>query len=224
MPIHIDRLIRSRRKTIALIVRPDGSLEVRAPQQMAESRIREFVESHAEWVRKQKARASDFPQPLPKQFADGEKFPYLGKEYPLRIVPRQRQALTFDGVEFRLTKSALPKAREAFIRWYKAQAAQVLSERITAQATAHVYKYDRIRITSARTRWGSCSTRGTLSFTYRLIMAPSSVVDYVILHELVHLKIKNHSRDFWGQLGKLMPDYKKYVTWLKKNGKYLTIE
>lgn len=224
MPIPIDRLIRSRRKTIALIVRPDGSLEVRAPQGLAESRIREFVESHADWVRKQKARASEFTLPLPKQFSEGEKFPYLGKEYPLKIVPRQRQALMFDGKEFRLAKTALPKAREAFIRWYKAQAAKVLSERIPAQAAAHGYKYGSIRVSSARTRWGSCSTRGTLSFTYRLIMAPSSVVDYVVLHELVHLKIKNHSKVFWAQVGNLMPDYKKHVNWLKKNGKFLTLE
>lgn len=224
MPLLIDRLVRSRRKTIALIVRPDGSLEVRAPQGMAEIRIREFVESHADWVRKQKARASEFTQPVPRQFTEGEKFPYLGKEYPLRIVPRQRQALTFDGREFRLAKTALPKAREAFIRWYKAQAALILSQRIPAHAAAHGYKYERIRVTSARTRWGSCSTRGTLSFTYRLIMAPSSVVDYVILHELVHLKIKNHSKDFWSQVGKLMPGYKKHVSWLKKNSRQLTIE
>jgi hypothetical protein len=224
MPIPIDRLVRSRRKTIALIVRPDGSLEVRAPHGMAESCIRDFVESHADWVRKQKARASEFTQPLPKQFAEGEKFPYLGREYPLKIVPRQRQALIFDGREFRLAKPALPKARDAFIRWYKAQATLHLFQRILALATAHGYKYDRIRITSARTRWGSCSTRGTLSFTYRLVMAPSSVVDYVIVHELVHLKIKNHSKEFWAQVGKLMPDYKKHMAWLKKNGKFLTLE
>ncbi len=224
MPIPIDRLVRSRRKTIALIVRPDGSLEVRAPQGLAESRIREFVESHADWVRKQKARASEFTQPLPKQFADGEKFPYLGREYPLRIVPRQRQALTFDGREFRLAKIALPKAREAFIRWYKAQATLYLFQRILALAAAHGYEYNRIRVSSARTRWGSCSSKGTLSFTWRLVMAPPQVVDYVVIHELVHLKLKNHSKDFWAQVGKLMPDYKKHITWLKKNGKHLTIE
>jgi len=78
-----------------------------------------------------------------------------------------------------------------------------------------------IRISSARTRWGSCSSRGTLSFTYRLVMAPPDVVDYVVLHELVHTQIHNHSKTFWNKVAKLMPDYKPRLAWLKKNGKYL---
>ena len=222
MPIPIDNLVRSRRKTIALIIQRDGTLTVRAPLRMAEVRIRAFVESHADWIAKNQAKVRAAVPPPPKHYVEGETFLYLGRSYPLTIVPRQRPALTFDGRAFRLTKSALPKAEETFVRWYKGQAALLLLERVLTYAGKHGFQYQKIRITSARTRWGSCSSRGTLSFTYRLVMAPPEVVDYVVVHELTHTQVRNHSKTFWNRVGELMPDYKARLTWLKKNGKFLT--
>jgi predicted metal-dependent hydrolase len=89
-------------------------------------------------------------------------------------------------------------------------------------AETHGFKYQRIRISSARTRWGSCSSQGSLSFTYRLVMAPLEVVDYVAAHELVHTQIRNHSKTFWRRVGQVMPDYKARQVWLRKNGQALT--
>jgi predicted metal-dependent hydrolase len=222
MPIHIDRLVRTRRRTIALIVHPDGSLEIRAPLRMSGSDIRQFVESRAGWVAKQQRRLKAAAPPPPKQFVDGEKFLFLGQDYPLTIVSRQRPALKFDR-RFLLAKSALLKAKPAFIRWYKAQALLVISERAGSYARKYGFAYQKIRISSARTRWGSCSSKGTLSFTFRLIMAPPEVVDYVVIHELVHLEVKNHSRDFWRRVAEITPEYKEHVRWLRKNGKFLTL-
>jgi predicted metal-dependent hydrolase len=221
MSIPIDRLVRSRRKTVALVVERDGTLTVRAPLRMAEARIRLFVESHGDWIAKNQSRVRAAP-PLPSNhYMEGESFLFLGQAYPLTLVPRQRPLLAFNGSCFRLAKSALPNAEEAFIRWYKEQATRLLFERVLIFAGKHGFQYQKIRISSARTRWGSCSSRGTLSFTYRLVMAPLEVVDYVVLHELVHTQIKNHSKIFWNRLGKLMPDYKSRLIWLKKNGKFL---
>jgi predicted metal-dependent hydrolase len=224
MSLPIDRLVRSRRKTVALIVRPDGTLEVRAPLRLAELRIREFVESHADWVCKQQARARKAAPPPAKKFTERENFIYLGQSFPLTIVPRQRQVLTFDGQIFRLAKSALPKARELFVRWYQAQAGMFLMERVLFHARKHGLHYEKIRISSARTRWGSCSSKGTLSFTWRLVMAPPEIVDYVVIHELVHTKIPNHSQAFWQGVAGIIPDYKQRLTWLRKNGKYLSLD
>jgi predicted metal-dependent hydrolase len=221
MSIPIDRLVRSRRRTVALVIERDGSLTVRAPLRMAEGRIRDFVESHAGWIVKNQARVRAALPAAPKQFVEGETFLFLGREYPLTIVPRQRPALTFDGTAFRLAKSALPRAEEAFIRWYKEQAAALLFERVRMLGEMYGFRHKKLRISSARTRWGSCSSLGTLSFTYRLVMAPPEVVDYVVLHELVHTQVRNHSKTFWNRLGALMPDYKTRLGWLKKNGKYL---
>ncbi|MGB8213107.1 MAG: SprT family zinc-dependent metalloprotease [Anaerolineales bacterium] len=222
MSIPIDKLVRSRRRTVAIVIERDGTLTVRAPLRLAEARIREFVESHAGWIAKNQARRLVAAPPPPKRYVAGETFFYLGQLYPLSIVPSQRPALTFDGAGFRLAQSALPKAGEAFVRWYKGQAALLLQERVPALAGKYGFHYEKIRISSARTRWGSCSSRGTLSFTYRLVMAPPEVLDYVILHELVHTRIQNHSKTFWNRVAELMPDYKGRLDWLKKNGKFLT--
>jgi predicted metal-dependent hydrolase len=221
MSISIDRLVRSRRKTIALVIERDGNLTVRVPLKMAEVRIRAFVETHADWINKNQAKVRGSLPVSPKRYVEGEKFLYLGKSYPLTIVPRQRSALTFTGEAFRMAKSASPKAAEFFLRWYKEQATLLLFERVLTLAKEHGFKYQKLRISSARTRWGSCSSLGTLSFTYRLVMAPPQVVDYVVLHELVHTQIRNHSKTFWNTLAELMPDYKQRLAWLKKNGKYL---
>jgi predicted metal-dependent hydrolase len=221
MSISIDRLVRSRRKTVAIIVERDGSLTVRAPLRMAEVRIHAFVESRKEWITKNQARVKASPPPSSKHYEEGETFLYLGQAYPLSIIPRQRPALIFNGTTFRLAKSALPKAQGAFVHWYKEQATLRIFERVPILAGKYGFHYQKIRISSARTRWGSCSSRGTLSFTYRLIMAPAEVVDYVVLHELVHTQIENHSKKFWNRLGELMPDYKSRLAWLKKNGKFL---
>jgi predicted metal-dependent hydrolase len=221
MSIPIDRLVRSRRKTVAIIIERDGKLTVRAPLLMPEARIRNFVEEHAVWIAKNRARLQSNPPVTPKRYVEGETFLYLGRSYPLSIAPRQRPALHFDGKAFRLTRSALPKAEQTFVRWYKQQAARLLAERVAFFSEKYGFQYKKIRISSARTRWGSCSSLGTLSFTYRLVMAPQEVQDYVVLHELVHTRVRNHSRSFWDSLGRLMPDYKTPRAWLKKNGNFL---
>jgi hypothetical protein len=216
------RLIRSRRRTIALIVQMDGSLVVRAPLRAPERLIREFVESKTDWVRRQQVRAQKVARAVAREYVDGEKFPYLGQSYPLEIVPPRRTALTLTD-RFELSRAALPRAEAAFIRWYKGRAAEVLPEQVSLLAARHGYRVSKVRITSARTRWGSCSPQGTLSFTWRLVMAPPAVIDYVIIHELVHLEIKNHSPKFWGRVGELLPEYKTYVAWLRKNGRFLNL-
>ncbi len=215
-------LIRSRRRTIALIVQSDGRLVVRAPLRAPEATIQAFVGSKAAWIRKKQAqaRATRLPE---RQYREGEQFWYLGQTYPLRLVPHQRPALQF-GTAFRLARSAQPRARAAFVRWYKVRAAEVLAERVERAAQAYGFEVGRVRITSARSRWGSCSPQGTLSFTYRLVMAPVEVIDYVVVHELVHLKIKNHSPAFWSRVAALMPDYRRHLTWLKKNGHLLSLD
>lgn len=94
---------------------------------------------------------------------------------------------------------------------------------------AHYHKvtggsYTSITVRDQKTRWGSCSSRGTLSFNYRLIFAPPEVLDYVVVHELCHLTHMNHSKDFWNMVGSVMPEYKTYKSWLREHGHELTLE
>ncbi len=216
------RLIRSRRRTIALIVQDDGALVVRAPLRAPDEVIRAFVARKADWIRKQQARARRLAAAVAREYVEGETFLYLGQAYPLKIVPPRRPALRLTD-RFELSRSAQARAEAAFVRWYRARAAEVIPARVTALARQHGFAPARVRITSARSRWGSCSPKGTLSFPWRLVMAPPAVIDYVIVHELAHLDIKNHSPAFWARVGEILPDYKKQVAWLRRNGRLLTL-
>ena len=234
--IQINQLIRSDRKTIALIVKPDGQLVVRAPLRATDDQIWRFVNQKEEWIRsKQDFFSQNRRMEATKNFTSGERFWFLGETYPLEIVEPggqagastarsfDRPALELNG-RFRLACSAQPQARTVFTAWYREQARRVISERVAWYAArTGLTGCKRIQISSARTRWGSCSSTGTLSFTWRLVMAPLPVIDYVVVHELVHLQEKNHAKRFWNKVAQIMPDYKKKVAWLKENGRKLTL-
>ena len=214
--VEIHKLVRSKRKTLSLIVETDGTLTVRAPLRMKEADIRQFVEAKKDWIKRKQAQALKDAVP-PRQYVNGEKFLYLGEKVPLRIIPDGKPALVMERV-FKLTKPAQPQAESVFEAWYKKQARTVLSERVEFFARKYEFKVGKIRISSARTRWGSYSSKGTLSLTWRLVMAPLEIIDYVVVHELCHLKEMNHSRAFWARVETILPDYKRRRKWLKEHG------
>jgi len=219
----IDQIIRTRRKTFALIVQRDGSLVVRAPLRASDKQIGDLVQEKEKWIiAKQEAARRMYANTRPKEFVNGEGFLYLGKSYKLAIVDGNRPALSLSD-QFYLTKSALPHAEAVFKAWYKQRAKQIISERAAWYAAQNGFVYQRVNITGARTRWGSCGRRGTLNFTWRLIMAPLRVIDYVVIHELAHLKQKNHSKVYWNEVKRLMPDYQQQIGWLKANGDTLRL-
>lgn len=214
--IQIDKLVRSKRKTLSLIVETDGTLTVRAPLRMKEADIRGFIEAKSGWIKRKQTKAREVAV-APRRYADGETFLYLGREVPLRLVPGRKPALVMDRI-FKMTKSAQPRAESVFEAWYKKQARSVLTGRVEFFARKYGFNAGKIRISSARTRWGSCSARSTLSFTWRLVMAPPQVIDYVVVHELCHLRELNHSPSFWAQVEAILPDYKSHRKWLKHHG------
>ena len=220
-PPTIDEIIYTRRKTIALVVQPSGRLVVRAPLRASQREIRRLVEENAAWIKsKQEWAKTTYTPPVSRRFIAGEAFLFLGASYPLEIVHVNRPALKLDG-KFYLAEAALPQAQAVFERWYRQQAQSILSERVQHFASQNGFSYSKVKISSARTRWGSCSARGNLSFTWRLVMASLPVIDYVVVHELAHLKVRNHSRQFWDQVHQLMPDYKTRRAWLKEHGRTL---
>jgi predicted metal-dependent hydrolase len=219
--IEINKLVRSKRRTLSLIVETDGTLTVRAPLRMKEADIRHFIETKKDWIRRKQAQFKEDAL-SPRQYVDGEKFWYLGQDIPLRLVPDNKPALVMDKV-FKLKRSTQPQAQSHFEKWYKKQARDILTGRVEFFARKYDFKVEKIRISSARTRWGSCSTKGTLSFTWRLVMAPLDVIDYVVAHELCHLNEMNHSKAFWAQVEMILPDYRERRKWLKENGKYLVL-
>ncbi len=217
------KIIRSKRKTIALIIEPDGRLLVRAPKRVSDREIERLVKHKEKWIREKQGEAQKNNVSIkPKFYVDGETFWYLGKTYPLKIVDDLHPPLVL-GRKFYLASQARPYAQDMFTEWYREQARAEVTRRVEYYTNRHGLQYRRIRITSARTRWGSCSSTGNLNFTWRLVMAPPKVIDYVVAHEVAHLKIKNHSKSFWVQVERIMPDYKRYNAWLKENGRRLTL-
>ena len=184
----IDQIIRSTRKTFSLEIKPDGRLTVRAPASATDAQIKSLVARKADWIRKTQTRlAKQYPTLTPKTFTPGETFWYLGEQYPLRLTDRQRPALDLNGA-FLLSRAAKAHAREVFIAWYREETRQITRDMIEDYSKRYNFKVNKVRITSARTRWGSCSSNHNLNFTYRLCMVPLPVVAYVVVHELVHLK------------------------------------
>lgn len=223
-PIRVDQIVRSNRKSIALIVERDGRLVVRAPRHIPDRQINDVVQQKADWIRaKQQAALQKLAQTAGKDYTPGQTFLYLGKPYPLEIVARTRPALEFTGDRFLLAQADASQARPLFETLYRRLARQVLSERAALYASAAGLQYSQVKITGARTRWGSCSSRGTLNFAWRLVMAPLPIVDYVVIHELCHLKVPNHSARYWETVAKLLLDYKSRRDWLRKNGHLLDL-
>jgi len=220
----IDEIIRTKRRTIALIVERDGSLIVRAPMRAKEETINEFIKHKEKWILKKRAEVKAcYPPFVSKEYVNGEGFWFLGQIHKLQIVDEKKPNLFLNG-DFRLAKAAVHKAPAVFERWYRKQAYQVIAGRVQWYAAKHGCQYTQIKITSARRRWGSCSASGTLSFAWRLVMAPVPVIDYVVVHELVHLQVRNHSKKFWGRVGVIMPDFKQKIEWLEKNGHLLNLK
>ena len=221
----IDAIIRTKRKTIAIIVQTDGKVVVRAPLKANKKQIEAFVASKVEWIEKHRQRMQSIAiKGSQKKFVSGEKFLFLGASYPLEFYDQLAQDFVLVNGFFQMKRALQPAALMIFTSWYQVKARQIITERVNWFARRYNFKPVKIRISSARTRWGSCSSQGTLSFTWRLIMAPVEMIDYVVVHELAHLLERNHGSNFWNEVEKILPDYKEKRAWLKENGHLLSLE
>lgn len=214
----IKKVIRSKRKTLALQVTPDASLIIRAPERTSLETIQKAVLKKLPWIlEKQSLARATYRQPVEREFVNGEGFLYLGEWYKLYVVEGSGTPLVFNSKEFWLSKKYLSEARQRFEEWYKDEAFDVINRRAKRFAEVAGINYATITITSAKKRWGSCGPKGTLNFSWRLIMAPLSVIDYVIVHELVHFEERNHSTRFWQKVRVLLPHYQQARDWLQNN-------
>lgn len=222
--IQIDKLIRSRRRTIGLQITNDMRLIVRAPFFASEDFIRKLIVRKEAWINSKKEH---FKQRLhefkAKKFIPYEKFLYLGKTYPLTVINGLSKDVVLEDNSLLISQAVIIKgsARKCLESWYKTKALEYISQKTAYFAQIEGFHYRSIKLSNAAARWGSCGPKDTLNFSWRLIMAPVNVVDYVIVHELVHLKKKGHARHFWQEVARIMPNYKQEERWLKKNGHLL---
>lgn len=169
------QLIKSKRKTLAIYVKSDGQVQVRAPFRMSQVQIDAFVDAKMDWIKKARTRFA----------TKGE----------------NRKVVNLSPKEVMLAKE---------------KAGAYLKSRCPYFAEKMGVRYSKITVNKAKTRWGSCSAKGNINFTYRLLFAPEEVIDYVIVHELAHLKEMNHSQRFWDIVKDTMPDYKDRRGWLRE--------
>jgi len=216
------QLVRSkrRRKTISLHIKEDGRVVIYVPYHTPKGEIEGFIKEKESWVIKKISEKGRSIKETEKAFISGEKFLYLGESYPLEIGDTHYRGLPLklSFGKFILDKDRLEEARDLFIHWYKREAKEKIEGRIHYFSNRLQLFPKGLKITSAKYRWGSCSRDSRLSFSWKIIMAPLSVIDYVLIHELVHIKEKNHSKRFWTYLETILPDYRKHRFWLKENG------
>ena len=192
---------------------------MRAPLRASRAQIETLVAEKAAWIHTRQAEMLARPKPPERKYIDGETFPYLGSLYPIRFSANGPVRLALREGVFHLSLAGARQAKKFFLAWYKRQARVVLDERVKFHASRLGLSPAALRISSASTRWGSCSSRGTLSFTWRLVLAPLAVIDYVVVHELVHLEIKNHSSKFWQRVLVAYPEVPAARRWLKENSR-----
>ena len=208
-------LTRSKRKTIALYVR-DGGVEVRAPLKMQKHDIDKFVASKEKWIADKLVQSVERKMHRDNFFLDyGSRITYRGKLYPIEAADGKRAG--FDGTRFYMPLDLSPEQiKNICVQVYRRLAKQYMTERTLLFAQSMSVTPAAIKITGARTRWGSCSPKGNINFSWRLIRADDTVIDYVIVHELAHLTVMNHSKKFWAVVEKIMPDYSQRRAELKK--------
>jgi len=213
------KIIRSDRKSIGLTINGEAQLIIRAPLNMTDNDIAKAIKKKKRWIAdKQKKVSASIKKLAPVVIKNGGSLLYMGDYYTI-VMGNVRKA-QFSGGDIILPRGY---TKEKVIAWLKKNARKMLFDRVEKQALVMGIRYSAIRISSARTRWGSCSGKDNLSFTWRLIMCPSSVIDYVIVHELCHTRFKNHSSDFWAMVSSFYPDYKEQRNWLKSNRRIMDL-
>lgn len=214
-PMQSYQLIRSKRKTLSLQIGHNGKLTVRAPQRLPIKKIEAFIQSKSAWVEK-KTQISQENSIARPAYLNGEEFLYLGNHYPLMRQATLKNRLEFTGEAFKLSDNSDGMAE--FYHWYKSAFKTIALPRLDYYSDLYQLNYKKVRLKSQKTLWGSCSSINNINLNYLLIGAPISVIDYVIVHELCHIKHKNHSKVFWVLVESILPNYKIERKWLKDNG------
>jgi len=219
-------------KRIKITINKD-KVRVSFPQGLDIKKVKEFVEWKKEWIfNTLETYETQQAQIQVKNYIAGEEYLFLGKSFILRTQIHEsiNPAVELKPKEIwvylpqHVPKKDWPLWVKAVLEaWYKERANDVFREKLNYYSRIMGLKYNQLRVKNQSTRWGSCSNKSNINLNWRVIMASDEVINYLIVHELAHLRYMNHSKDFWNLVGQFMPDYEKWRKWLKKNGKYLIL-
>jgi predicted metal-dependent hydrolase len=217
-----------RSRTAAITVTAEAKVVVRVPRFLDKSEVAKIVRKKAPWIIREQEYFKDLSLRYPeKEFVSGEQLLYLGRRYRLKV----KNANDSDAGGFRVSGRRMianidsrlndrdnrDRIKKIIIEWYRMSAQKVITKRIKQYRKILRVKTGKIEIKDQKKRWGSCSRNGILRFNWRVVIAPMSIIDYIVVHELCHLKIKNHSREFWKLVSLILPDYQRRREWLRNN-------
>jgi predicted metal-dependent hydrolase len=217
-------VVRRKRKTISLIVQKDGHVTIQVPESLKEHEIQDIIEKKRTWIYRQIAEFEDLNESRVKRdFVSGQGFLYLGYSYRLEVTEETDKDIKLYRGKFYLKKSKLTKAKEIFKNFYREKGLEKIAARVELYKKKVGVNPIDVRVMELKNRWASCSDEGRLNFHWKCCMAPLSIIDYIVVHELVHLKHKDHSKEFWNEVDKVIPDYEKRVKWLQERAPSLDI-
>ena len=214
-------LIRSRRKTASIYIERDGKVSVLVPEKLTARQVEDILESKRKWIYQSLAEWQDLnANRIQRDYVNGEGFLYLGRSYRLKLVSDLPEPLMLKDGYFclRATKGSAPDADAVFREFYRAKGAVRIPPRVEYFQSKMGVKSRSIKIMDLKHRWASCTASGNLNFHWKFMMAPLTVIDYIVVHELAHLIHSNHSAAFWNEVDKVMPDFQERKIWLRDNG------
>jgi predicted metal-dependent hydrolase len=214
IPYGVRRSNRARR--VRVTVDGAGDVEVVLPARAAERRAAEAVRELEPWIQRRRRAAARAAAEVAR--APGT-LPYLGAS--LRLVPERGRTRVHRRGGLLLVPAQ--DVHAALERWYRRQARTEISARLDAATARAGTRYAGLTIRGQKTRWGSCSSSGAMSFNWRLLLAPAAVLDYVVEHEACHLEVMDHSPRFWRLLESRVPDWRRHAAWLRRYGATLAL-
>lgn len=223
----------TKRKTLGISVQSD-KVSVTAPEGTTEDKINDLLMKKAPWIRKKLQEYEEIhPFIQEREFLSGEKLPYLGRLYRLKIIKEeclQKSSFKFQQGKFIATVPISLNETEyrrviypLYKKWVIAKATKFTQNRLNRFTAKLRENPTHIQIKEQRQRWGSCTPDGKILLNWRIFLAPTSVIDYILVHELAHLKNMDHSTDFWNTIKMILPNYEDKKEWLRINGRKLYI-
>jgi predicted metal-dependent hydrolase len=208
-----------RRRSLQITVDRGGELVLFAPTDCETAVLEGFVREKRSWIYRKLAEKEMLREPVSaREYVSGEGFPYLGRNYRLLLVDEQSVSVKQEAGRFKMLRSAAPEGRRHMVRWYEEHAEPWLADRVERFGDRVGAHASSISVRDLGYRWGSCGRGDKLYFHWRAVLLPPRIVDYVVVHELVHLGEAHHTPDFWLRVERAMPDFAARKLWLAERG------
>ena len=208
-------------KNITIKVKYPNTVTIVSPKSVNDEFIHDLVESKSRWILNKlnefKNKESENP---PILLVDGDKIPYLGNYYTLNVYKEK----SIDKIPYNISSNdQYIKLRELLVNWYLTEGGKLIKERISIYSKKLNLYPESITLKEQKTSWGTCSSIGNIYINWKILLAPLDIIDYVLVHELCHLKHMNHSKEYWALVGTIFPNYKAKRNYLKENSLKLNI-